>query len=172
MYFDTAQSRSESRSVLSPCLGLTSWLLPTAKLSSSPPKHPPTPGVLNLLLLEIHRVAERDRLAISPALFSFVPPLLRRKWSRFMQSSFTCIFPDTLTAPGSVLLRCQLLIHMGPFWTNPLLSPRRTVMIKNTFLKQISHGAVVYRIGNVVDNIVIALYDVRWLSGLSWRSLL
>lgn len=161
--------RSDSRSVLCPCLGLTSWLSPTAKLTSfSPPKHPPTPGILNLLLLEIHRVAGRDRLAISPALFSFVPPLPRGKWSCFMQSSFTCISPNTLTSPGPVPLRCQLLIHLSPFQTNPSLSPRRTVMIKNIFLKQIRHGDVVYRTGNVINNIVIALYGVRQLLGLSW----
>ena len=43
-----------------------------------------------------------------------------------------------------------------------------TIMEKIKIIKKISHGDIMYGIGNVVNNIVITLYGGKWLLDLSW----
>lgn len=40
---------------------------------------------------------------------------------------------------------------------------RRNNRFKFPGMKQVSHGAVMYSMGNIVNNIVLVLYGVRWL---------
>lgn len=99
-------------------------------------RNPPTPSILNVLVLEICGVEGRDAdsLPRQPCSVSCSPASQQEAGLVFCAA----LLLASLQSPSYQLVlcpqRCQLLVHIGIFQTNTSLSPRRIVMITDVLL--------------------------------------